>query len=95
MGTKFLNFNNKVLAYCNEAVLPFYILHQTMILVIGFFVIQWRFGIMVKYVIISSTSLVLIMAIYQLLIRQSSVTRFLFGMKAGKQPAKDPALETA
>jgi hypothetical protein len=95
MGTKFLNFNNKVLAYCNEAVLPFYILHQTMILVIGFFVIQWRLGIMLKYVIISSTSLVLIMAIYQLLIRRFRVTRFLFGMKAGKRLTKDPSLEPA
>jgi glucans biosynthesis protein C len=93
MGTRFLNFNNKVLAYCNEAVLPFYILHQTMILVIGFFVIQWRLGIMVKYVIISSTSLASIMAIYQLLIRRFSVTRFLFGMKAGKRLAQVPALE--
>jgi hypothetical protein len=93
MGTRFLNFNNKVLAYCNEAVLPFYILHQTMILVIGFFVIQWRLGIMLKYLIISSTSLVLIMAIYELFIKRFNVIRFLFGMKAGKRPAQIPALE--
>jgi len=94
MGTRFLNFNNKVLAYCNEAVLPFYILHQTMILVIGFFVIQWRLGIMLKYLIISTSSLVLIMAIYQLLIRRFEVIRFLFDMKTGKQHPKDSPLET-
>jgi hypothetical protein len=66
-----------------------------MILVIGFFVIQWRSGILVKYVIISSTSLVLIMAIYQLLIRRFKVIRFLLGMKAANRPAKDPSLEAA
>jgi hypothetical protein len=87
MGTKFLNFRNKVLSYCNEAVLPFYILHQTIILFIGFFVVQWRLGIMLKYLIISTSSLVLILAIYELLVRRFKVIRFLFGMKVGKQPA--------
>lgn len=95
MGTKFLNFSNKVLAYCNEAVLPFYILHQTIILVIGFFVVQWDLGVMLKYLIISTSSLVVTRAIYELFIKRVKVVRFLFGMKAGKQPVKDPALETA
>jgi len=95
MGTRFLNVNNKVLAYCNEAVLPFYILHQTMILVIGFFVVQWRLGIMLKYLIISTSSLVLILAIYELLVKRFKVIRFLFGMKVGKRLAQIPALETA
>jgi hypothetical protein len=95
MGTKFLNFSNKIQAYCNEAVLPFYILHQTMILLIGFFVVQWRLGIMLKYLIISTTSMVLILVIYERLIRRFKVIRFLFGMKAGRRPAKNPAIETA
>ncbi len=94
MGTRFLNFSNKILAYCNEAVLPFYILHQTIILIIGFFVVQWPLGIMLKYLIISTSSLVLILAIYELLIRRFRVIRFLFGMKAEKRPTQNPALET-
>ena len=81
LGTKFLNFNNKILSYCNEAVLPFYILHQTIILTIGFFIIQWNLNVMLKYLIISTSSFALIMVIYELLIRRFKIIRFLFGMK--------------
>jgi hypothetical protein len=85
MSTKFLNFNNKILSYCNEAVLPFYILHQTIILTVGFFVIQWRLNIMLKYLVISTSSFALIMVIYELLIRRFNIIRFLFGMKTQEQ----------
>ena len=80
-GSRYLNFNNRFLGYANEAVLPFYILHQTIILVIGFFVIQWGMGIAPKYFIIVAASFTAIMAIYELLVRRVNVLRFLFGMK--------------
>ena len=85
IGTKFLNFNNKTLSYCNEAVLPFYILHQTIILTIGFFIIKWNLNVMLKYLIISTSSFALIMIIYELLIRRFKIIRFLFGMKTEVQ----------
>ena len=66
-GCRFLNFNNKFLRYANEAVLPFYILHQTIILIIGFYVVQWDMGITAKYSIITLASFVSIIAIYDLL----------------------------
>ena len=84
-GSRYLNFNNKFLGYANEAVLPFYILHQTIILIIGFFVVQWSMGIAPKYFIISTTSFVAIMAIYELLVRRINVLRFLFGMRLKKK----------
>ena len=51
LGARYLNFNNKVVTYGNDAVLPFYILHQTIILSIGWFVIPWDIGILPKYLI--------------------------------------------
>ena len=86
LGSRFLNFNNKFLGYANEAVLPFYILHQTIILIVGFYVIQWSMGIAPKYFIICTTSFVAIMAIYDLLVRRINVLRFLFGMRLKKKP---------
>jgi len=80
-GSRYLNFNNRFLGYGNEAVLPFYILHQTIILIIGFFVVQWSMGIAPKYFIIASTSFVAIMVIYELLVRRINILRFLFGMR--------------
>ena len=87
-GSRYLNFNNRFLGYANEAVLPFYILHQTVILIIGFFVVQWSMGIAPKYFIIASTSFVAIMAIYELLVRRVNVLRFLFGMRLKKKPTE-------
>jgi hypothetical protein len=81
LSARYLNFNSKVLAYANEAVLPFYVLHQTVILLVGWFVIPWKMPILPKYLIISTSSFVLIMTIYELLIKRINPMRILFGMK--------------
>ena len=83
-GSQHLNRNNRFLNYANEAVLPFYILHQTVIITIGFYVVQWNIGIGLKYLIISTTSFIAIMLIYELLVRRINVLRFLFGMRLNK-----------
>lgn len=80
-GSKYLNFNNRLLKYSNEAVLPFYILHQTIIVAVGFYIASWEIGIIIKYIIFSTVSFALIMALYDLVIKRVEVFRFLFGMK--------------
>lgn len=85
LGAKYLNRPVRMLAYGNEAVLPFYILHQTVILCIGWFVIRWNIGMLPKYLIIAVTSFALIMALYELLVRHFNVVRFLFGMQPKKR----------
>jgi peptidoglycan/LPS O-acetylase OafA/YrhL len=95
LGAKYLNFSNRVLAYANEAVLPFYLLHQTIILCVGWFVIAWGIGILPKYIIIAAVSFVLIMALYELLIRPFNIVRFFFGMRPKKRPAEEPRLKVA
>lgn len=86
LGSRFLNRNNRFLSYANEAVLPFYILHQTIIISIGFYIVQWNIGIEPKYVTIATTSFTAIMAIYELLVRRINVLRFLFGMRLKEKP---------
>ena len=86
LGAKALNFSNKTLAYSNEAVLPFYLLHQTVILCVGWFVIRWDVGILSKYLIIAVISFILIIALYEVLVRPFNVVRFLFGMRSKKTP---------
>jgi hypothetical protein len=81
LGRRVLNFNSRFLAYANEAVLPFYILHHTVIYIIGFYVIQWRAGIGSKFVVIAIVSFTIIVAIYEILIRRINWVRVLFGMK--------------
>ena len=81
-GRRFLNFNNKLRTYSNEAVLPFYILHHSVIYVVGFYVLQWSSGVGTKFFIIAVVSFAIIMTIYELLIRRVNIIRFLFGMKS-------------
>ena len=81
LGSRFLDCNNRLLSYANEAVLPFYILHQTIIISIGFYVVQWNTCVGLKYLTISATSFLAIMLIYEFLVRRINVLRFLFGMR--------------
>jgi surface polysaccharide O-acyltransferase-like enzyme len=81
LGRRFLNFNNRFLAYANEAVLPFYILHHTIIYIVGFFIIQGNRSIGTKYFVIAIVSFAVIMAVYEILIRRVNILRILFGMK--------------
>jgi glucan biosynthesis protein C len=86
-GMKHLNFRTPVLQHANEAVLPFYILHQPVLLCVGYFAVQWAIPDLLKWVIIFPTSFVVIVALYELLVRRFNVMRVLFGMKPLKQAA--------
>jgi hypothetical protein len=75
---------SRVSAYTAEAVLPIYILHQTVIVLLAFYVVEWQIPGVVKYLVISLVSLGLILLIYGVAVRRTRLTRFLFGMKASK-----------
>lgn len=76
-----LNFDNNYLKYANEAVLPFYILHQTVIVIIGFFIANWTLAVFPKYLLLAGTTFIVIMILYEFLVKRIQVLRFLFGMK--------------
>ncbi len=78
---KSLNRNNSFLNYANEALLPFYIMHQTVLLCFGYFILQWQIPDAVKWLLIAVGSFVLIMLLYEFAVRRFNILRFLFGMK--------------
>ena len=86
-GVRYLNTNNKFLIYGNEAVLPFYLFHQTIILWVGSYVVRWDMGILLKLLIISVVSFPAIMILYELLVRRFNPVRFFFGMRQKKRPS--------
>jgi surface polysaccharide O-acyltransferase-like enzyme len=75
-----LNFKNKYLNSLNTGILPFYILHQTVIIMIGFYVVSLDLNILSKFSIILTTSLISTILLYQI-IRRVNALRFVFGMK--------------
>jgi peptidoglycan/LPS O-acetylase OafA/YrhL len=86
-----LNFSNKVLQYANEAILPFYILHEPIIIIIAFFVLAWDIPTGIKFVFVTTTSLLITLAVYELLIRRIKPVRWLFGMKNAQPQPPAPA----
>ncbi len=82
-GSRHFSLGKDFLAYANEAVLPFYILHQTVIVIIGFFIADWDMGLITKYVVLTTASFLIIILLYDRGVKRVPVLRFLFGMKLG------------
>ncbi|NIU59509.1 MAG: hypothetical protein GWN67_24925, partial [Phycisphaerae bacterium] len=80
-GMRFLAVDRPLLRYANEAVLPFFILHQTVLLFVGYFVMSWEIHDALKWVIVFIGSFIIIILLYLLLVRKFELLRFLFGMK--------------
>lgn len=65
----------------NEYIYPFYILHQTVIVVLGFYIIQWQASIFVKSVALLFSSLLVTCYLCFAVIRPFKPLRYLFGLK--------------
>lgn len=88
-GMRCLNFSNKVIDYCVEAVLPFYILHYPVIFVITFFTLAWDINMGIKFLLVSTAALLATLVLYDLCIRRIAVSRWLFGMKPLHKPQRE------
>ena len=85
-GQHYLNRPHRWLSKINEGLYPFYILHQTVIIAIGYYVCQLSWGIAAKYWVICFLTLVSCVAFYLALIRPFNAMRLLFGMKKKIEP---------
>ena len=88
-----LNFGNRTLWLANEAVLPFYIMHQTFIILLGFFVLSWAIPDLLQYLLIAGGTFLLMGVLHFGFIRRYNVLRVLFGLTP--RPAKEKRLEPA
>ena len=80
-GRCYLSFSNSLLRWARDASYPIYILHQTIIVTIGYFVIQRAWAPWVKYWIVLGSTLVSCILVYEFCIRRFALLRILFGMK--------------
>jgi glucans biosynthesis protein C len=80
LGDVHLQQRSRFLDYANEAVLPFYMLHQTVIVVLAFGLIGWAANPWAKYVALIAASFAVIMTVYEA-VRRVGPLRVLFGMK--------------
>lgn len=94
-GARHLRRDHPLLPYANEAVLPFYVLHQPVLLGVGYFVVSWPLPILAKFLIIAPASFFLVLGLYEFGIRRLKLTRALMGLKplspAGSAAARQNA----
>ncbi|SFB96278.1 acyltransferase family protein [Streptomyces aidingensis] len=71
----------RVSGYLGDAVLPLYVLHQPIVVAVAYGVVGRELPMVVKFLVISLSSLLLTVAAYELLVRRTRPARFLFGMR--------------
>jgi len=79
--------------YANQAVLPFYVLHEPVIVVFAWIIVRWHAPIGVEYPALVAASFTTTLVIYELAVRRYRITRLLFGMKTPQRPADRPPLQ--
>lgn len=80
-GQHYLNRPHRWLPHLNEGIYPFYVLHQTVIIAIGYYVCQWEWSIAAKYWTICFLTLVSCVAFYGFVIRHIPFLRMVFGVR--------------
>jgi hypothetical protein len=80
-GQHYLNKPHPWLKYINEGLYPFYILHQTVIIAIGYYVCQLDWSIAEKFWSISLLTLLGCAAFFMIFIRTNNLMRLFFGVK--------------
>ena len=80
-GQTYLNRPHPWLSKINEGLYPFYILHQTVIIAIGYYICQLPWSIAAKYWTIAVLTLLSCVGFYLFVIRPFNIMRFLFGVK--------------
>jgi peptidoglycan/LPS O-acetylase OafA/YrhL len=80
IGKVFLDKPSKLLSHFNAISYPYYIWHQTVIVVLAYFVVQLEASISAKYLLIAASAAV-ITWVLSVAVKWTNVTRFLFGMR--------------
>ena len=77
---KNMDFNHRLLLSANISILPIYVLHQTLIIVFGYYIVGIELNPYIKFLIITFTAIPASVILYKI-IQTNFVTRFLFGLK--------------
>ncbi len=76
-----LSWSNPLLRWARDASYPIYILHQTVTVALGFYVVRQPWTPWVKFGVVLAGTVLLCLMAYEFVIRRFGLTRLLFGMK--------------
>jgi membrane-bound acyltransferase YfiQ involved in biofilm formation len=83
-GHRLLNRPSRWLSYATGAVYPWYILHQTVIIVIGVHLAGYSLGPVVEPILVLGGTLGTCYVLYEFVIRRSRILQPLFGVSVGR-----------
>jgi hypothetical protein len=75
-----MNFKHSILVPANISILPIYVLHQSLIIVFGYYIVGLELSTFTKFMIIVFTAIPVAVLLYKI-IQKNTVLRFLFGLK--------------
>jgi fucose 4-O-acetylase-like acetyltransferase len=81
LGIKYLDYDNDLLLYCNQAVMSFYFIHHPVIIGLAFYVVQWDLNIFIKIFSVILCSFVITLGVYEFIIKRIGFLGNLLGVK--------------
>lgn len=78
---QYLNRDSMLRKVANEAIYPFYLLHQPIILVLGFLLNRMEMPDFYRFLILTISSFGITCSLYWFVVRPFNITRVIFGMK--------------
>lgn len=87
-GLHYLTRGTAFLRYANQAIAPFYILHQTVIILVAYYTVDLSWDIPVKFYMILSCTFCSIFLLYHFVLRHLKLTQIIFGIKPGAAPER-------
>jgi putative Mn2+ efflux pump MntP len=82
LGMRYLNRDSQALQYGQGTQLPFFVVHQPVILAIAYFVVQWEASLPVKLLVVVLGSFAVSIGLTELVIKRVGILRAIFGMKS-------------
>jgi glucans biosynthesis protein C len=81
IGMRYLDYTNKYLEYGQDAILPFFVFHQPVIIILAYYAVQWQASLVMKLLVVVIGSFCVTLGIYEFLIHRITLLSQLFGMK--------------
>jgi peptidoglycan/LPS O-acetylase OafA/YrhL len=81
LADRYLTRTGPFLRYAGEASMPFYVIHQPVIVALAFFLRPLAWSPLTKWLVLLPSAFAIILGLYHFLVRPFKPLRFLFGMK--------------
>jgi glucan biosynthesis protein C len=95
LGIRWLNVPHRALRYAEESILPVYVIHHPVVLLVASFVVTWNLGVWPKFAISVVVVASLTLGIYEFGVRRWRLTRIFFGLSSrgpsGRDRVRPPA----